>query len=206
MPLATKTIHGQHFAADGGYDSGTVTYTSDHYTQIPIDNSTVSPLVFSATFGPESLGEYTILDVPVCNDPDGLPNPFSYIEQIVFLDGRVRVRTVFIDIDAPATVEMADLPESQPIDITTNYATLDGSGNVPLSQLGNLPTSSSGSYVHSQNSPASTWIVNHNLNSYVGVTAYSASGEFIIPDVNWVSINTINLIFPSPTTGKVVCS
>lgn len=107
--LATKTVHGHCLKGDGTPDEGSVTYTSDALLRIPDANVFVRPSSYAASFSPATNGEYSIPGVVVSNDPDALGGPFAYTETIVFSDGRLNQRTVFIDVAAPDPVEAADI-------------------------------------------------------------------------------------------------
>lgn len=64
-----------------------------------------------------------------------------------------------------------------------------------------------GSYLeYVQASPSASWIVTHNLNKIPTVTLISDDNKMIIPDVDFTSANSLTLMFPAPTTGKVVLS
>ena len=203
--VTTKTLHGRHLKADESPESGKVTYAGFLFLADPGEDLFISPPVYQAVL--DGAGAYTIPGVIVNNDPSLVPNPWGgYFERVEFSDGRVKARTVFIDFDGPSVIEVTDLPDAQPVTAVAMYATLDGSGNVPLSQLGNVPTSANGSYIHNQASPSASWIVTHNLGNRVGVTVYDASGDAVIGQVGFISANQISVTWPAPTTGFAVCS
>lgn len=138
--LATRTIHGAWVKSDGTPESGTVLYTTTGYTRFPADNVVMSPARFLGTMN--GSGEVTITNVPVNDDPDGDPAVGGYLETVTYSDGRVTSRVIIISIDDPATVEVADKPAASVAVPLAQYATLDGTGNVPFSQLGNIPAGS----------------------------------------------------------------
>lgn len=61
-------------------------------------------------------------------------------------------------------------------------------------------------YEHIQSSPASTWTVSHNLGVQPNIDVLDSSGNEIIADVHRVNENVATVTFPSPVTGKAVCS
>lgn len=138
--LATRTIHGAWVKTDGTPESGTVLYTTTGYTRFPADNVVMSPARFLGTMN--GSGEVTITNVPVNDDPDGDPAVGGYLETVTYSDGRVTSRVIIISVLDPATVEVADKPAASVAVPLAQYATLDGTGNVPFSQLGNIPAGS----------------------------------------------------------------
>lgn len=134
--LTTRTLHGQWVKADGTYESGTVTYKTTYYIRVPVDNVVMSPATFTATMN--ATGEITIANVPVNDDPDGAPNSGAYTETVVYSDMRTTTRNIVVSKDDPSTIEVADKPDAQVTVPFSSYATLDGTGNVPASQLGNV--------------------------------------------------------------------
>ena len=57
-----------------------------------------------------------------------------------------------------------------------------------------------------QSTPASTWIINHNLNRPVFVTVLNSAGEQVFADVDQSDPNTVSIIFATPVSGKAVVS
>ena len=58
-------------------------------------------------------------------------------------------------------------------------------------------------YAHHQVTPAATWTITHNLNSYRDpvIVIDSNPDEIIKTDVEIVDTNTLTIIFPSPESG-----
>lgn len=64
-----------------------------------------------------------------------------------------------------------------------------------------------GSYfVHTQSTPAATWVIDHNLAKKVHVSVFDDLNREIFADVEHGSINQTSITFPSPVTGSVVIS
>lgn len=57
-------------------------------------------------------------------------------------------------------------------------------------------------YIHDQGVPSSSWIINHNLNSYPTVTVLDSSGKKVFGDVNYPSVNSMTINFSAPFGGK----
>ncbi len=62
------------------------------------------------------------------------------------------------------------------------------------------------SYVHTQSVAATTWVVNHNLNTRCSVQVVDTDGNEIIAQIDWIDNNTVNIIFNIPITGFVYCN
>jgi len=56
-------------------------------------------------------------------------------------------------------------------------------------------------YVHTQEVPLSIWTINHNLGKNPSVRIEDAEGNDIIAEINYLNINTLNIIFVIPITG-----
>ncbi len=63
-----------------------------------------------------------------------------------------------------------------------------------------------GSYVHTQATPASDWIIPHNLGYYPNVHAEDSAGDDIEGDIVHDSVNQLTLSFSAATAGKAYCS
>lgn len=64
----------------------------------------------------------------------------------------------------------------------------------------------SGSFVHTQSTPAAQWVVNHSLNFNPSVTIVSTSGDMVHGDVSYPDLNQIIINFSAPFSGKVYLS
>lgn len=69
-----------------------------------------------------------------------------------------------------------------------------------------INTPSDASYVHSQSTPTTTWIVNHGLNTRCSVQVVDMSGNQIIAQVDWIDNNTVHVLFNIPAAGYVYCN
>lgn len=57
-------------------------------------------------------------------------------------------------------------------------------------------------YVHTQASPAGTWIITHSLGHPPQVTVIDDSGQVVLPDVVYSMPNSVvTIVFSSPQTG-----
>lgn len=69
------------------------------------------------------------------------------------------------------------------------------------SQLNNISSSIS-TYTHNQSTASTTWIINHNKNSYPSVTIVDGSGSVIMGDVVYTNANTVTIAFTTTISGK----
>lgn len=61
------------------------------------------------------------------------------------------------------------------------------------------------SFLHTQSTPASEWIVNHNLGRSPASEVRSLAGAVIDADVLHISINQLRVDFTMPVAGTVYC-
>jgi hypothetical protein len=100
----------------------------------------------------------------------------------------------------------------EPITVLTSFQFMPRSGpEGPPGPPGPIGPPGSGtaenySFVYNSGSPASVWIVHHNLGWYPSVTVVDSGGTVIVPDVFYDDNNTVTLTFGSPTSGKVFLS
>ena len=61
-------------------------------------------------------------------------------------------------------------------------------------------------YEHEQTAPASEWTVTHNLGKRPNVSVIDSDGEEVLVEVDHIDMNTIHILWPTPSTGTVICS
>lgn len=64
-------------------------------------------------------------------------------------------------------------------------------------------------YVHTQSTPAATWVIDHNLGRLVHVTVSDATTppwRQVFADIEHGSINQTSVTFPAPVAGTAVLS
>lgn len=66
------------------------------------------------------------------------------------------------------------------------------------------PTGGFTSHFHTQSSPSSAWVVNHNLGRRCHVTVYVPDGREVEADVVHNSNNQVAITFASPVTGTAL--
>lgn len=57
-------------------------------------------------------------------------------------------------------------------------------------------------YVYTQTVPASTWVVDHNLNKYCSVTVVDSANNRVFGEVLYNSANQVTLTFAGAFSGK----
>lgn len=56
-------------------------------------------------------------------------------------------------------------------------------------------------YVHAQNYPDVTWVINHNLMRFPGVTIIDGSKNEVVGDIAYINQNSLTVTFSSEQTG-----
>lgn len=62
------------------------------------------------------------------------------------------------------------------------------------------------SYTHTQNSPATTWTVTHNLGKRPSVTVTDSAGTVVVGTVQHDSANQLQITFSSAFSGTAYCN
>lgn len=57
-------------------------------------------------------------------------------------------------------------------------------------------------YVFTQSSPATQWVIQHNLNKYCMVKIFDDSNNEVFADINYVDGNNLIIVFTRPISGK----
>lgn len=60
-------------------------------------------------------------------------------------------------------------------------------------------------YRHDQVAASSSWVITHNLGTYPNTTII-LFGEVVLADVIHNSVNSVNIVFPTPQTGVAIFS
>lgn len=140
------------------------------------------------------IGDDTL--IPQFYGPDG----------VLELWGKPEGTTDTYPIEANFGPRIADLQDSA--GLTVSFA--DGR-YAKLSDFNALSTVVSGinagrSYVHTQDIPATEWIVHHNLGYYPNVALVDTSGEVIESEVSYVDENTVRVEHYYAVGGNAYCS
>lgn len=74
--------------------------------------------------------------------------------------------------------------------------------DVTISATGGGTGGGDKNYVHTQSTLASSWSVAHGLGKFPAVEVVDSGGSILIPDVQYIDVNTVTIIFASATSGK----
>ena len=58
------------------------------------------------------------------------------------------------------------------------------------------------SYRHTQNTPLTTWTINHNLNFYPNVTVFNSAGNQVEGNITHIDETSLTITFSSNVSGK----
>lgn len=80
--------------------------------------------------------------------------------------------------------------------------------NYTLASLANffsqyINSQSDSTYIHVQNDPSDTWTVVHNMQKYPTPLVMDENGEVIITNINYLSLDIIQIKFGRPHIGSV---
>lgn len=109
--------------------------------------------------------------------------------------------------------EEATLKEVKPIILESTIITGiqgpkgDTGGQGPIGPQGiQGPPGTDATYLHEQFVPQATWTVNHNLNKYCSVTIVDSAGSAVFGNVEYLDMNSVQLVFSSAFSGKAFCN
>lgn len=89
--------------------------------------------------------------------------------------------------------------------VTSGPAAVTITGVAP-SQTLNFVLPTGGSYIHVQNTPASTWTITHSLGFYPNVTVSDSAGTILEGQIEYPDVTTIVLTFSAAFSGKAYLS
>lgn len=146
--LQTIIVTGTYINGDGTPSFGVVEFSTNVKLRSGTSTSVVQPGVQTAEL--DAAGHFSIV-LPASNDPDWIPNPFTYtVTEKVSTRGVGVTYDVQIPFNAPGgTVDLSTLAPVPPVinpniyvlqsqvGVANGVASLDATGKVPLAQLGN---------------------------------------------------------------------
>lgn len=92
------------------------------------------------------------------------------------------------------------------VTVTKTESTVELTAPGPQGPPGPAGAAGGSVFTFTQSTPASTWIVDHNLGRKVQVTIFDASGNVVYSDVAHGSVNQATITFASPVAGSAVIS
>jgi hypothetical protein len=84
--------------------------------------------------------------------------------------------------------------------VTSGTAAVSITGVAPTQVL-NFVLPVSGSYAHTQSVSSATWTITHNLGYRPAVSVVDSGGNYVVGDVNYVSVNALTISFSAPFGG-----
>lgn len=188
MPLATSlttvTITGNYVNFEGTAIQGQIRFTLGDVLRNGTDDQMVAP---SSIVVPLSSGAFSVV-LPATNDPDIIPNPFTYTVEESFSGGRTY--TISVPYTTVGSLDLADLSPSPTLDENfvqaideTNFANLETS-IAALDVLINQTTDkilASGKYWYIPSTYATYTALDTAFATYTALTAatYSLDGADI---------------------------
>jgi|APCry1669192806_1035432.scaffolds.fasta_scaffold00836_10 hypothetical protein len=106
----------------------------------------------------------------------------------IYVEHELKLRTdsgVLLATNGPVT--------TVPYGAANGVATLDSTGKIPAAQ--DL------AYVFTQTTPASVWVINHNLGKFASVNIVDSANDEVIGEVHYNSINQITITFSAAFSG-----
>lgn len=185
--LATVTLTGRYAYPDGTPMAGSVTLT-------PTPRVLTSATLGVILLGPSSailVGGFFQLVVLATDDPDVSPVGWTYRvdEHLAGNDQRA------YELALPAAAPLVSLPAVAPTDPAEgDYLVVTGPPGVEFR------------YEHVQASPASVWQVQHSLGKYPNVSIINDGGRQVWADVDHSTTDLTVITFPTPYSGRAVCS
>jgi len=216
------TVTATYFESDGETPAtGTVTFLATGVMRDTSTNISVAPTEITATLDAD--GEISVL-LTANNDDYTVPTGVTY-EVTERIDGTAENKYfVAISKTSPdGTVDLADLvPNTNPY-TTINYATKEyvdtlllDAGTVdfvPTDEILSTNVQDAieevrdiSKYVHVQASASVLWDITHNLRFYPNVTIVDSGDNFVVGDVNYLSINRLQVTFAHSFGGKAYLS
>ena len=125
----------------------------------------------------------------------------------------VRIPQVFAD----ATVPVTDFAGSLPTGPSTGWVMFESGDaaypvwigvQAPVTAPAPPPTPgpTGSSYVHTQATPAATWVINHNLGFFPAITVEDSAGNEVEGAITYNSANQVTITFSAAFSGRALLS
>jgi hypothetical protein len=89
--------------------------------------------------------------------------------------------------------------------VTVGTTAVSITGTAPAQVL-NFVLPVSGNYAHTQSVSSATWTITHNLGYRPAVSVVDSGGNYVVGDVNYVSVNALTISFSAPFGGSAYLS
>lgn len=222
MAFTSITVTATFLESDGSTPaSGQVTFLATATMRDTSTNISIAPTEILAEL--DNAGQIDVV-LTATDDPFTVPTGVTY-EVTERINGAAENK-YYVNISRTApdgTVDLADLvPNTMPV-ITRNYATKEyvdtiagSAGNIsfdPTSEILSTDVQSAieevrniSKYVYTQPSANVTWNITHNLRFYPSVTIVDSGDNFVVGDVQYLSINALRVTFSNAFAGKAYLS
>ncbi len=104
------------------------------------------------------------------------------------------------------TIVVVTSPGEYPVTVVRDNTIVAVTAPGPQGPSGPQGPPGGSAYVHTQTSPAATWIINHNLGRKVHVTLFDPAETVVHADIDHGTINQTTITWASPATGSAVLS
>ena len=68
------------------------------------------------------------------------------------------------------------------------------------------PAGEGSAFRYVQSIPATSWLINHLLGVYPNVTVVDTAGDVIVPEIRYIDVNQLELIFSAAVAGEAYLS
>lgn len=185
--LATVTLSGRYAYPDGIPMAGRIILTP---TPSVLTSASLGVILLGRTEAQLVGGEFQVT-VLATDDPDVTPVGWTYRvdELLTGVPGRAYA------LSLPAAAPNVSLPAIAPTDpLLGDYLVITGPPGVEFR------------YEHVQAAPAATWQVQHSLGKYPNVAIINPAGRQVWADVDHSTTDLVVISFPTPYSGRAVCS
>ena len=129
---------------------------------------------------------------------DGTSQSFTVTHDFGSRDVQVSVYRAI----APFDEVVADIERTDATTVTVRTLTVPATDEYRVVVAGTSLAGEDKNHVHTQGSPSATWTVAHNLGKWPAVDVVDTGNSVVIPSATYIDINTVQLTFGSPTSGK----
>ena len=196
MAFTTITVTGTYLQADNSTPAtGNVTFIAATTMTDSSNNQIVAPTLVTGTLN--GSGTFSV-SLTATDDSTTQPTGVTYeVTENIDGAGQNKYNIAVPQNSSSATLDLADVtPAVTPI-TEHNYATQAYVSTSIASQT---------AYTHTQESPATTWSVTHNLGFQPSVFVVDTSDNVCYGDVTYNSVNALTITFAQSFGGKAYLS
>ncbi|WP_199546567.1 hypothetical protein [Streptomyces sp. N35] len=186
--ISTVTVTGRYLSPSGMPLAGAIRFVPVPRTLTSASHGALVIGVVDALL--DAAGSFTAV-LLATDDPDVTPTGWTYRvdELLTGVPGRT------FPLSLPLAAPNVDLAAVAPTDPTAgDYLVVTGPVGIEFR------------YEHVQSSPAATWQVPHSLGKFPNVSIINDAGRAVYADVDHSTPNLVVITFPTPYSGRAVCS